>query len=321
MERSYFFDDTDTEQRIYQSADFARYHAQIIGNGVSNTLSLPDLKVEPKTNMTTRIGAGYMFANGYMYENTALRDMVHDTAEPTLDRIDRVVVAFDDNPEERRVYAYVKKGTASSNPLPPLLTRDNYIFELSVAQVLIKAGKSFIEASEITDERTNSAVCGYIPLHNIYRALEIDNNGTATFLNQSFIKTENRSATMAFGIEGESKPLVYGTVIEDTQDELSTDNYFTPKSRGIYGFYCQVGFYDTDYPDGLDVQIYAYVNGIESFAMIAKVLQSQNDNYAIASGIDRLEAGDKVEFVVKMFHLNGQTVYPDLIRQRIAKIS
>ncbi|WP_117168880.1 hypothetical protein [Paraliobacillus sediminis] len=320
MERSYFFDDTNTEQRIYQSADFARYHAQIIGNGVSNTLSLPDLKVEPKANMTTRIGAGYMFANGYMYENTALRDMVHETAEPTVDRIDRIVVAFDDNPEERRVYAYVKKGAASSNPVPPSLTRDNYIFEMSVAQVLIKAGKSFIEASEITDERTNTAVCGYIPLHNIYRGMEIDSGGTVSLLNQSFIKADNFSG-LTF-TQGTARTLPFGTIVEDKQNEITSSTSFTVKAGGIYNLWTEIGFSGgTPFPIGVDIQIYVFVNGTESFPLVAKVLQSANDNFVIANGIDRFEAGDVVSIRAIMFNTGGTSPKPDIVKQRIAKIS
>src|SRR5690606_28800418 len=112
---------------------------------VSNTTNLPDLAVEAKENMTVTLGAGYCFANGYMYENTAALDLTHDIAHTTYDRIDRVVIRFDHNPSERKVYAYIKKGTPASSPVAPSLTRDDYVYELSVARVLIIAGKSYIE--------------------------------------------------------------------------------------------------------------------------------------------------------------------------------
>jgi hypothetical protein len=320
LERSYFFDSTDIDQRIYQAADWARFHAQIIGNGVSNDPSLPNLSVEPKTNMTVMLGAGYMFANGFMYENTSSLDLVHDVAEPTIDRIDRIVIAFDNNPLERRVYAYVKKGIPSENPVPPGLTRDGYVYEMSVAQVRILAGKSFIEITEITDERTNSAVCGYIPLHNIYRGLRISNSGIVSLLNQSFIKAVNTSRSLSWE-EGQQQPLPYGTIVEDTQGEVISTSSFKCKSSGIYNLWAEVGFYESAFPIGLDVQIYVYVNGVHSFPMIAKVLNSFNDNYAIANGVDRFEEGDEVEIRCTMFNTGGTKPVPDKILQRIVKIS
>src|SRR5690625_7891458 len=80
-EKSYFYDSTASDERIYQAADFARFHAQIIGNGVSNTTTMPDLEVSAKNNMEVSLGAGYMFANGYMYENSSTMTLKHDIAD------------------------------------------------------------------------------------------------------------------------------------------------------------------------------------------------------------------------------------------------
>src|SRR5699024_11712371 len=67
---------------------------------------------------------------------------------------------------------------------------DNYIYEMSVAQVLIKAGKSYVEDDEITDERENDEVCGYIDLHNIYRGLFVNEYGMVTMPNQSYVEMD-----------------------------------------------------------------------------------------------------------------------------------
>lgn len=322
MERSYFFDTPEGgTKNDYRAGDMARFHAQIIGNGASNTKTLDDLLVTPKTNMTLSLSAGYAFANGYMYENTSPLDLTHETASPTDDRIDRIIIAFDNTPAQRKTYGYVKKGVPSSLPVPPALTRDGYIFELSVAQISITAGKSFIEQNQITDERAIESVCGYIPLHNIYRGLEIDSNGTVSLLNQSFIKTQNTSATQVFSDTDRANYLEYGTVIEDAQNEIISPTTFRAKTRGVYSIWAEVGFKANPYPVGLDIQIYVYINGQESFPIIAKVLNSSNDNYVIASGIDRIEKGDEVKLLCQMFNVQGMTVAPDFMRQRIAKIS
>src|SRR5699024_11338090 len=62
---------------------------------------------------------------------TATKTLKVDTASSTNDRIDRVIIRFDSNPEERKIYATIKKGTASANPSPPPVERSNYIHEMS----------------------------------------------------------------------------------------------------------------------------------------------------------------------------------------------
>ncbi|WP_213083932.1 hypothetical protein [Rossellomorea marisflavi] len=324
MQRSYFFNTPDGGAPVtYSAEDFARFHAQIIGNGVSNTPDLDDLQVIEKTNMTVSLLAGYAFANGYMYENTSALDLTADVANTTYDRIDRVVIRFDNTPTERRVYAYIKKGTPAANPVPPAMYRGDSVFELSVAQILVVAGKSYVEQSQITDERPDDRVCGYIPLHNIYRGLEIDRNGTASFLNQSFFKSLNGTKdTTGWTTEGQSKPLKFGTVVEDTQHEQINSYQIKVKTSGVYYVYCQVGFYadQSAWPVGLDLQTYLHVNGQQRHALNVKVLNSTNDNYSTGSTIERVEAGDTIHVEAKMFNLQGKKVQPNHVRIHFAKI-
>src|SRR5699024_8459768 len=243
-ERMYFFDSTKDDKRIYQAADFARFHHQIIGNGVSNDANKPNLKVEENKNLDVHLGAGYMFANGYMYENTATKTLKVDTASSTNDRIDRVIIRFDSNPEERKIYATIKKGTASANPSPPPVERSNYIHEMSVAQIRVKKGSSVITQSQITDERTNDAVCGYIQLHNIYRGLKINELGVVSFPNQSFIKARNNAAQVFVEdtrLEN-AIPIKLGTTEEDLQREIHNSEQIKVKADGVYSFWVELAF-------------------------------------------------------------------------------
>ncbi|MEV2295647.1 hypothetical protein ABNC35_22460, partial [Paenibacillus larvae] len=64
--------------------------------------------------------------------------------------------------EHRYLKAFVKEGTPSTSPSPPALTRNDNVFEISLAQVKIVKGKSYIEAYQITDERLNKTVCGIV---------------------------------------------------------------------------------------------------------------------------------------------------------------
>lgn len=315
MERMYFFDSTSDDQRIYQAADFARFHAQIIGNGVSNTANLPDLEVTAKTNMEIALGAGYMFANGYMYENDSTMTLKHVIADPTNDRIDRVVIRFDNNPAERRIYAYIKQGVPAKNPTPPALQRDEYIYEMSVAQVRIKAGKSFIEQSQITDERANNAVCGYIPLHNIYRGLQINEKGMVSMPNQSFMKATNRTPLQ---LTTSRTTVPFGSVETDKQSEVKSNTTFKAKADGIYHFWIEFAWEQDNGLTNTDVQVYLYVNGKESFPLAAKVLTNVNDNFVIQSGFDELKAGDEVTFQALAFR-SDNLPKTNFIRIRIVK--
>lgn len=321
-EKMYFFDSTEGDERIYNASDFARFHHQIIGDGVSNTKDLPDLEVTAQNNMNVGLGSGYCFANGYLYENTSTLTLTHDTADSNNDRIDRVVIRFDANPEESSIKAVILKGTPANNPVPPALTRDNYIYEMSVAQVRIIKGKSFIEQSQITDERANDAVCGYIPLHNIYRGLEINEHGMVTMPNQSFIKTEKTTEQVIPKDSPYENPytLDMGGVLEDKQNEVLNNTQIKVKSDGTYSFWVQITIAPNEITVASGLTVYVFVNGVESFPLGSKTFSYVTDRYIMVSGFDSLKKGDVVEFKLT----NGdfeKSARVGRARVRIAKIS
>ncbi|MBM7598463.1 hypothetical protein JOC34_000820 [Virgibacillus halotolerans] len=322
MEKSYFYDSTENDERIYQAADFARFHAQIIGDGVSNTASLPDLEVTAKTNMDVSLGAGYMFANGYMYENSSTITMKHDIADNNNDRIDRIVIRFNSDPAERSIKAVIKKGTPASNPAPPAITRDSYVHEMSVAQVRIVAGKSYIEQSAITDERADDNVCGYIPLHNIYRGLGINELGMVTMPNQSFIKTMNSTPqTITKNTSmGNAVHLEFGTIEEDKQNEITSGTQFTAKADGVYNYWVELAFEHNMIPVGAELHVYNYVNGKESFPLGTKLFSDGMDNFIAVNGFDSLKKGDKVDFRITSYQMNVD-VDTRFSRIRVAKLA
>lgn len=300
-ERMYFFDSTEDDERIYQAADFARFHAQIIGNGVSNTKDLPDLEVTAKNNMDVGLGAGYMFANGYMYELTETMNLKHDVADPNNDRIDRVVIRFDNNPEKREIKAVIKKGTPAHSPVPPTLTRDNYIYEMSVAQVRIIAGKSHIEQYQITDERENDAVCGYIPLHNIYRGLNINEHGMVTMPNQSYVQMHDSSTLELAGDSTTSyvhNPILISPDI-DRQKEVSNGSFYA-KEDGVYMFHFHLAL-DVGLGDRQKIQASLRINDVagvdDSLFFFSQPGTGYSDYHFTGSVILYLEKGDKATYI------------------------
>ncbi|WP_419877984.1 hypothetical protein [Brevibacillus centrosporus] len=155
-----FFDSTDEDQREYRASEFAEYFNLFLTSGVFHTDDR--LRVfGTGTNMQVFVEEGYAFLLGYMYKiaNGAKYLSIAD-ADPTNDRIDRVVVRLDFN--ERVITAEVKQGAPAAAPVPPSLTRTQTVHEISLAQVRVIAGKSFIEQSQVTDERLNQSVCGLV---------------------------------------------------------------------------------------------------------------------------------------------------------------
>lgn len=88
-------------------------------------------------------------------EATSLEMGLPDSVYP---RIDAIVIQFDANMNATNII--VKNGTASSEPIPPEVSRDETVYELHLYHVRREAGSLYITAGNITDLRLNSSYCG-----------------------------------------------------------------------------------------------------------------------------------------------------------------
>lgn len=203
-----FFDSVDGEDERYYTADeFAEYFRQFITSGIFN--GGENLGVTTTgMNMSININEGYAWLEGYLYKiDTEPLSLILDAADPSLNRIDRIVIRLDKSLEKRYVRAFILKGTAAESPTPPSITRDENVYEVSLAQIRVTAGKSFISEAEITDERFDEKVCGIVnslikvDTHHLINKFEstwgnwFDGIRTQTFvplenLEDGFIKTE-----------------------------------------------------------------------------------------------------------------------------------
>jgi hypothetical protein len=95
-----------------------------------------------------------------MYKNDSTKTLTHSAADAFQDRIDRIVIRLD--MLSRNILSIIKEGTKSDNPIPPELERTDTVYEISLAQVRIIAGKSYIEQSQIVDERLDEQLCGFV---------------------------------------------------------------------------------------------------------------------------------------------------------------
>ena len=162
-ERFRFFDSIDGEDERYYTADeFAEYFRQLISSGIFNGGENLQVNCSGK-DMNIFINQGYAWLEGYLYKiDTEPLKLTLDAADPALDRIDRIVIRLDKRLENRYVKAFILKGEPAEEPTAPKLTRDQNIYEISLAQIRVIAGKSFIRETEVLDERFNEDVCGIV---------------------------------------------------------------------------------------------------------------------------------------------------------------
>lgn len=154
-----FMSSTMEDRRRHTASDMALYWDSFLSSGLFYDKE-GNIPLEVSTdgdNNEVYIAQGRAVIGGHLYINTSELQKELELAPTSSDRIDRVVLRLDLSIENRFIKVFVKKGTEND---PPELTREGDIYELSLAQIHLKAGKSFIEKSDIKDERLNSDLCG-----------------------------------------------------------------------------------------------------------------------------------------------------------------
>lgn len=164
-QRAYFFDATSGSPS-YSAADFNRVLGWFRGEGVLPG-HLNELEVyADSSGMQVKVRSGRALLdpkNNYsaagLFESDAQETLAIGAASPTYPRIDRVVVRR--TAANKDIALAVLQGTPAANPTPPTLTRSSSVYELSLAQVRVEAGAVTIAPDKVTDERSDSTVCGW----------------------------------------------------------------------------------------------------------------------------------------------------------------
>ncbi|WP_370150173.1 hypothetical protein [Exiguobacterium profundum] len=162
-QKYYFFNSAPGDERLHQASDFARYFGNVLTSGLFSLDNQIGLRVQSDgTDMRSYVETGKALIKGFAYENDADEYLLHDLPEVTNNRIDRVVLRLDLRNQNRFIKVFVKSGVADAAPVPPELQRDNFIYELSLAQILVRANTSTINPADITDERLDEQLCGIV---------------------------------------------------------------------------------------------------------------------------------------------------------------
>lgn len=148
-----------TYDREYNAEKFTKYFGVLVTTGVmkgeGNMLAVS----VSGSNMVTKINTGVAFVEAKYYENDSFKELTHDTESLGNSRIDRIVIRMDLSTEARYVRVFIKKGVPSTNPVPPTLTQTPNLYEISLAQVKVVGGQTFISVDAVMDERGKDVIC------------------------------------------------------------------------------------------------------------------------------------------------------------------
>ncbi len=225
-EFSGLFDSTNGVERTYIASELATVFRAFGGTGVSSLDD--DLKVSPQGNtMTTLVSPGLAMIKGYVYElqddGGAVYACEHEPSAGS-DRIDRVVLKLDLDPDVCAISMGVRTGTPGSSPSAPTLMRSETVYEISLAQIKISAGASSILETDIIDERPDESLCGALlpealKLSTLYDRLGIP---TATTTEEGLLSASDKQKLDELSTQASQIIRSDGTSVETYENTLLT---------------------------------------------------------------------------------------------------
>lgn len=145
--------------QIHHASDYAEFGLHSIGNGICNYLN--NMQVISNNSMTVTIRSGFALLNGYFIFASEDQTLVIPEASPLNPRYDAIIVQVDYT--QRLVSCQLVKGEASATPTKYVPVRNNFVYELVLANLYVRASTSQVISSDIEDTRFNPNLCGYIP--------------------------------------------------------------------------------------------------------------------------------------------------------------
>lgn len=113
------------------------------------------------TAVTVGAGRAWMHVSRFTGQSVTLREartLTLPLANSALPRIDRVVLRYDAT--SRSTSLEVLQGAPSSEPAGPDLSRTEMVYDLCLAEVSRPAGQTSVSTADLTDTRTDEALCG-----------------------------------------------------------------------------------------------------------------------------------------------------------------
>lgn len=154
-------DGTPVYDRAITSAPLRKLIAKLLTDGILPNPST-NLQVEAGSGMNVVVNPGFAICAGGLKLEENQRTLAIQAADSNYDRIDTVVLRWNDNDSERICDLYIVEGIPAASPLRPELTRTESIWELGLADLFVNKNSSAISTQRITDTRYETARCGII---------------------------------------------------------------------------------------------------------------------------------------------------------------
>lgn len=135
---------------------------KLFTTGIMPDISDNYLVSEGTDGMTVVVHSGFAVIDGGLALETQNRTLEVTAAHSTYDRIDTVVLRWNENIDVRTCDLYIVAGTPSATPVRPELQRDNSIYEIGLADIFVTHGAATITNDKITDTRYETARCGVV---------------------------------------------------------------------------------------------------------------------------------------------------------------
>jgi len=221
--------------RQYSAADWRDYFGTLFSNGVvQGAVNGLEVKPQASPNKTVYVDTGVAVINGAMrIADTTTNLTIADNTSGNP-RIDRIVARL--NYTDRKIEFALRQGTPASSPVAPTLTRTASAWEISLAKIAVANGFSTITATEITDERTDEAVCGYCKT-SYMQEFDDENNLLKYDRNVTSVDTYDRPTEVQYTRPADDSlflKIVYSNPNTAGQYQTITETYYEANGTTVY---------------------------------------------------------------------------------------
>ena len=150
MSVTYGFYNSVNGDRKYDATQISSIFDGIVTDGVFMSIGT-SLRVKAASGMTVNVGIGRAWFNHTWTYNDALLPLTLDTSDVLNSRIDSVILEINSGESVRANSIKILKGAPASSPKEPSLTSSVTLHQYRLANILVKAGVSSINQSNITD--------------------------------------------------------------------------------------------------------------------------------------------------------------------------
>ena len=151
-----FFDSVSGD-RVYNAEQMSNYFDGIVSDGVFENVGNRLLVRPASGQMKVTVDTGRALIRCHWFKNDDIETLTLDPSDMQLNRIDAIALRLDMN--SREITLHVKRGTPAQTPTMPEITRNDEVYELYIASVLVNRGAA--SPTSVTDLRPSS-YCGWV---------------------------------------------------------------------------------------------------------------------------------------------------------------